>query len=64
MIQTVDQYVFLYRALIEGILTMNTNISLQEFMITRKVHMDIKDQYKVRMIKIEYIIKVLSLNSY
>jgi len=47
MIQTVDQYVFLYRALIEGILTLNTNISLQEFMITRKVHMDIKDQYKV-----------------
>ena len=67
MIQTVDQYVFLYRALIEGILTMNTNISLQEFMITRKVHMDIKDQYKVRIIKIEYIINffvVLSFNSY
>lgn len=50
MIQTVDQYVFLYRALIEGILTMNTFISLQEFMITRKVYMDIKDQYKVRRI--------------
>jgi hypothetical protein len=51
MIQTVDQYVFLYRALIEGILTMYTYISLQEFMITRKVYMDIKDQYKVREIE-------------
>jgi hypothetical protein len=49
MIQTVDQYVFLYRALIEGILTMQTCISLQEFMITRKVYMDIRDQYKVRL---------------
>lgn len=47
MIQTVDQYVFLYRALIEGIVTMQTSIPLQEFMITRKVPMDIKDQYKV-----------------
>ncbi|CAF1025802.1 unnamed protein product [Adineta steineri] len=47
MIQTVDQYVFLYRTLIEGILTMNTNVSLQEFMVTRKVHMDMKDQYKL-----------------
>jgi hypothetical protein len=50
MVQTVEQYVFLYRALIEGILTMYTYISLQEFMITRKVYMDIKDQYKVRRI--------------
>lgn len=47
MIQTADQYVFLYRALIEGILTEQTSISLKEFMITRKVHMDIKDQYKL-----------------
>lgn len=47
MIQTVDQYVFLYRALIEGILTMKTSVPLQEFMITRKVYLDIKDQYKV-----------------
>ncbi len=48
MVQTVDQYVFLYRALIEGILTMQTYVPLQEFMITRKVYMDIKDQCKVR----------------
>ncbi|UJR13295.1 hypothetical protein I4U23_000313 [Adineta vaga] len=47
MIQTVGQYVFLYRTLIEGILTMNTWISSQEFMATRKVHMDIKDQYRL-----------------
>ena len=53
MVQTVDQYVFLYRALIEGILTMNTYVSLQEFMITRKIYMDMKDQYKVRRIKRE-----------
>ena len=50
MIQTADQYVFLYRALIEGILTEQTSISLKEFMVTRKVHMDIKDQYKVRLL--------------
>jgi len=50
MIQTVDQYVFLYRALNEGIVTMNTYVSLQEFIITRKLHVDIKDQYKVRRI--------------
>jgi hypothetical protein len=50
MIQTVDQYVFLYRALNEGIVTMNTYISLQEFIITRKLYVDIKDQYKVRRI--------------
>ena len=48
MVQTVDQYVFLYRALIEGILTMQTSVPLQEFMITRKVYIDIKDQYKVK----------------
>lgn len=47
MIQTVDQYVFLYRALIEGILTERTSIPVKEFIITRKVPMDIKDQYKV-----------------
>ena len=52
MIQTVDQYVFLYRALIEAILTMQTYISLQEFMITRRVHMDIKDQYQVNITKV------------
>jgi hypothetical protein len=50
MIQTVDQYVFLYRALNEGIVTMNTYVSLQEFIITRKLPVDIKDQYKVRRI--------------
>ncbi|CAF1627230.1 unnamed protein product, partial [Adineta ricciae] len=47
MIQTVGQYVFLYRALIEGILTLNASISLPEFMTTRRVHMDIKDQYRL-----------------
>ena len=48
MIQTVDQYVFLYRTLIEGILTMDTNISLQEYLTTKKLRMDIKNQYKVK----------------
>ncbi len=48
MIQTVDQYVFLYRTIIEGILTMDTSISLQEYMITKKLYMDAKNQYKVR----------------
>jgi hypothetical protein len=48
MIQTADQYVFLYRALIEGVLSINTSISVQEFMATRKLHMEIKHQYKVR----------------
>ncbi|CAF4921423.1 unnamed protein product, partial [Rotaria sp. Silwood1] len=47
MIQTADQYVFLYRTLIEGILTMDASISLQEFMTTRKLHMDAKSQYKL-----------------
>ncbi|CAF0950892.1 unnamed protein product [Rotaria sordida] len=47
MIQTVDQYVFLYRTLIEGILTMDASISLQEFMMIRKLHMDAKSQYKL-----------------
>jgi hypothetical protein len=47
MIQTVDQYVFLYRTIIEGILTMDTSISLQEYMITKKLYMDAKNQYKV-----------------
>lgn len=48
MIQTVDQYVFLYRTLIEGILTMDTSVSLQEYMMTKKLRMDPKTQYKVR----------------
>jgi hypothetical protein len=48
MIQTVDQYVFLYRTLIEGLLTMDTNISLQEYLATKKLRMDVKSQYKVR----------------
>jgi hypothetical protein len=47
MIQTADQYVFLYRTLIEGILTMDTNISLQEYLSTKKLRMDTKSQYKV-----------------
>jgi hypothetical protein len=47
MIQTADQYVFLYRTLIEGILTVNTNISLQEYLTTKKLPMDTKSQYKV-----------------
>ncbi len=48
MIQTVEQYVFLYRALIEGILTMDANISLHEYLTTKKLRMDAKSQYKVR----------------
>jgi hypothetical protein len=48
MIQTADQYVFLYRTLIEGILTMDTNILLQEYLTTKKLRMDTKSQYKVR----------------
>ncbi len=52
MIQTADQYVFLYRALIEAILTKNTSVPLREFMVTRRLYMDIKDQYKVNRIKI------------
>ena len=51
MIQTVDQYVFLYRTLIEGILSMDTNISLQEYLTTRKLRLDPKSQYKVKRIK-------------
>lgn len=47
MIQTADQYVFLYRALIEGILTMDISIPLHEYMTTRKLRMDVKPQYKV-----------------
>ncbi|CAF3448455.1 unnamed protein product [Rotaria socialis] len=47
MIQTVDQYVFLYRTLIEGILTMDISLSLQEYLTTRKLYMDIKSQYKL-----------------
>jgi hypothetical protein len=47
MIQTVDQYVFLYRTLIEGILTMDTSIPLQEYMMTRKLRMDAKSQFRV-----------------
>ena len=48
MIQTVDQYVFLYRALIEGIVTMKTHISLSEWINTGKVHLDIQNHYQVR----------------
>ena len=48
MIQTADQYVFLYRTLIEGILTMDTNVSLQEYITTKKLRMDTKSQYKVK----------------
>lgn len=48
MIQTVDQYVFLYRTLIEGILTVDTNVSLQEYLQTKKLRMDPKSQYRVR----------------
>lgn len=47
MIQTVDQYVFLYRTLIEGILTLNTTVSLQEYLTTKKLRMDSKTQYKL-----------------
>lgn len=48
MIQTAEQYVFLYRTLIEGILTVDTSISLQEFLSTKKLRVDSKSQYKVR----------------
>ena len=48
MIQTAEQYVFLYRTLIEGIVTMDTNVSLQEYMTTKKLRMDTKTQYKVK----------------
>ena len=48
MIQTVEQYVFLYRTLIEGILTVDTSIPLQEFLSTKKLRMDSKSQYKVK----------------
>ncbi|CAF0964408.1 unnamed protein product [Adineta steineri] len=47
MIQTIDQYVFLYRTLIEGILTMDIGISLEEYMTTKKFHMDPRNQYKL-----------------
>ncbi|CAF1274014.1 unnamed protein product [Adineta ricciae] len=47
MIQTAEQYVFLYRTLIEGIVTMDTNVSLQEYMTTKKFRMDTKTQYKL-----------------
>jgi hypothetical protein len=47
MIQTADQYVFLYRALIEGILTMDASISIQEYLTTKKLYMDAKSQYRV-----------------
>ena len=49
MIQTVDQYVFLYRTLIEGILTIDTPVSLPEYMATRNLRMDLRSQYKVRL---------------
>lgn len=64
MIQTADQYVFLYRALIEGILTEQTSISLKEFMITRKVHMDIKDQYKVTFSVCQFNQLIFSFSHY
>ena len=48
MIQTAEQYVFLYRTLIEGILTVDTSIPLQEFLTTKKLRVDSKSQYKVR----------------
>lgn len=47
MIQTVEQYVFLYRSLIEGILSFGTNITLQEFTAKKSFPVDIKSQYKV-----------------
>ena len=49
MIQTADQYVFLYRTLIEGILTMDTPVSLPEYMATRTLRMDLRSQYKVSL---------------
>ena len=48
MIQTVEQYVFLYRTLIEGILTFDTFISLQEFLTTKKLRVDAKTQFRVK----------------
>ena len=50
MIQTAEQYVFLYRTLIEGIVTLDTNVTLQEYMMTKKLRMDTKTQYKVKEI--------------
>ncbi|UJR34076.1 hypothetical protein I4U23_021486 [Adineta vaga] len=47
MIQTVEQYVFLYRTIIEGIVTMDTNVSLSEYTMTKKLRMDTKNQYKL-----------------
>ena len=47
MIQTVDQYVYLYQTLIEGILTMDTNMSLHDYLNTKRLRMDAKSQYKV-----------------
>ena len=47
MIQTADQYVFLYRTFIEGILSNGTTMTAQEFLNIRKFPMDIKTQYKV-----------------
>jgi len=47
MIQTVEQYVFLYRTLIEGILTFDTFISLQEFLTTKKLRVDAKTQFRL-----------------
>ena len=55
MIQTVDQYVFLYRTLIEGILTMKTSISLEEFLLTRQIHMNLQEQFQVSDAFIEEI---------
>lgn len=52
MIQTVEQYVYLYQALIEGLLTMDTNMPLQEYLLKERLPMDPKSQYKVRERKI------------
>ena len=48
MIQTADQYVFLYRTLIEGLVTLNATVTLQEYLTSIKLRMDSKSQYKVR----------------
>ena len=48
MIQTADQYVYLYQTLVEGLLTMDTNMPLQEYLLKERLPMDPKSQYKVR----------------
>ena len=64
MIQTADQYVFLYQTLIEGILTRDASIALKEYMMTGKLHMDIRSQYKVRKKERKTIIFVFFCNSF